>query len=98
MCQMVLACLMFGYLAPVFWMFIEGVYLHYNKASYYAGVDVPDGAGLPDVRIPGLVFWMFIEGVYLHYNKVSYCAGVDVPDGAGLHDVRVPGPPSSGCS
>ena len=25
---MVLACLMFGYLAPVFWMFIEGVYLH----------------------------------------------------------------------
>jgi hypothetical protein len=43
---------MFGYLAPVFWMFIEGVYLHYNKASC-AGVDVPDGAGLHDVRLPG---------------------------------------------
>ncbi len=53
MCRMVLACLMFGYLAPVFWMFIEGVYGHYNKASYCAGVDVPDGAGLPDVRLPG---------------------------------------------
>jgi hypothetical protein len=50
---MVLACLMFGYLAPEFWMFIEVVYLHYNKVSYCAGVDVPDGAGLPDVRLPG---------------------------------------------
>jgi hypothetical protein len=49
---MVLACLMFGYLAPVFWSFIEGVYLHYNKASC-TGVDVLDGAGLPDVRLPG---------------------------------------------
>jgi hypothetical protein len=33
MCRMVLACLMFGYLAPVFWMLIEGAYLHCNKAS-----------------------------------------------------------------
>ncbi len=49
MCRMVLACLMFGYLAPVFWMFIEGVYLHYNKAAYCVGVNVPDGASLPDV-------------------------------------------------
>jgi hypothetical protein len=47
---MVLACLMFSYMAPVFWMFIEEVYLHYNKNSYCADVDVPDGAGLPDVR------------------------------------------------
>jgi hypothetical protein len=53
MCRMVLACLMFGYLGPVFWMFIKGVYLHYNKASYCAGVDVPDGAGLPDVQLHG---------------------------------------------
>jgi hypothetical protein len=53
MCRMVLACLMFGYLAPVFWMFIEGVWLHYNKACYCAGVDVPDGAGLPDVWLTG---------------------------------------------
>jgi hypothetical protein len=30
---MVLACLMFGYLAPVFWMFIEGVYLHSRLAT-----------------------------------------------------------------
>ncbi len=50
---MVLACLMFLYLASVFWMFIEGVYLHYNKASYCVGVDVLDGAGLPDVGVPG---------------------------------------------
>jgi hypothetical protein len=53
MCRMVLACLMFGYLALVFWMFIEGVWLHYNKASYCAGVEVPDGVSLPDVRLPG---------------------------------------------
>jgi hypothetical protein len=42
MCRMVLACLMFGYLAPVFWMFVEGVYFHYNKASYCAAV-LPGG-------------------------------------------------------
>jgi hypothetical protein len=53
MCWMVLTCRIFGYLAPLFWMFIEGVYLHYDKASYCAGMDVPDGAGLPDVRVPG---------------------------------------------
>ena len=33
LCKLILVFLMYGYVAPVFWMFIEGVYLHSRIAT-----------------------------------------------------------------
>ena len=33
LCKLVLVLLMYGYVAPVFWMFIEGIYLHSRIAT-----------------------------------------------------------------
>ena len=33
LCKLILVLLMYGYVAPVFWMFIEGIYLHSRIAT-----------------------------------------------------------------
>ena len=33
LCKIVLILMMYGYVAPIFWMFIEGVYLHSRVAT-----------------------------------------------------------------
>ena len=33
LCKVVLSLMMYGYVAPIFWMFVEGVYLHSRVAT-----------------------------------------------------------------
>lgn len=53
-CKLILILLMYGYVAPVFWMFIEGLYLHSKLAT-----------NIFDSPAPFMVYYIIGWGKYL---------------------------------
>ena len=53
-CKLILILLMYGYVAPVFWMFIEGLYLHSKLAT-----------NIFDSPAPFMVYYVIGWGKYL---------------------------------
>ena len=61
-CKLILILLMYGYVAPVFWMFIEGLYLHSKLAT-----------NIFDSPAPFMVYYVIGWGKYLiHYSTLSF--------------------------
>ena len=57
-CKLILILLMYGYVAPVFWMFIEGLYLHSKLAT-----------NIFDSPAPFMVYYVIGWGKYRLYNS-----------------------------
>ena len=57
-CKLILILLMYGYVAPVFWMFIEGLYLHSKLAT-----------NIFDSPAPFMVYYVIGWGKYLLHNS-----------------------------
>ncbi|XP_023329932.1 corticotropin-releasing factor receptor 2 [Eurytemora carolleeae] len=70
MCRCLISCLMFGYLSPVFWMFIEGMYLHSRLSTNVFDATAPFKIyNTVGWVLPVLITGVWSGGMYLRCEK-----------------------------